>query len=514
MNTDRIALVPMAMPQPTDGSLSRLGGIFERGAALLVFSALGNGMNFLFMMFLARQLGMQDFGLYALGLTIFNTVLLLVTTGIDTGAVKFTAEYQAVGDHSMARRMVSAISLVGGVIGVVACAGLAGASWLLANEVYHKPGLTLALLGFAAAIPCALMTALLLSTLQACHTVRYTVLIKYIWEPVGKWSLAAIALVAGWGLAGVVGALVVTMIVSAALTVLALLRVANVSCKDLRAVQQQDVAVLGSYCLPLLLANLFGVLGPRTDVMVLGYWLPSEAVGVYLAAFQTAAMLALVLGAFDLVFAPMMSRAWAVKDERTVRECYEAVHRIAVMVSIPLFTLLVVFGGEVLALFGPGFSAGVTALSVLAFGYLFNSASGCANTVLLMTGRSRLVLVNTIFYGTVLMAATCLLIPVWGLLGAALSASLCSIGLNVLRVWQVWRLHRMVPWTVGMVKPVAAGAAMMAALWLLKPWVSPVFYLPMGAAGCVFYLAMLCAARLEADDRLIVAETLSKLRLA
>ena len=60
--------------------VSRLQGLFEGGSMLLVASVFGNGMNYFFMLFLARQLGTDDFGLYALGVTIFNTLLLVATT--------------------------------------------------------------------------------------------------------------------------------------------------------------------------------------------------------------------------------------------------------------------------------------------------------------------------------------------------------------------------------------------------------------------------------------------------
>ena len=59
---------------------------------LLLASVFGNGVNYLFMMFLARQLGMEDFGIYALGLTIFNALLLVAIAGIHTGTIKFESD--------------------------------------------------------------------------------------------------------------------------------------------------------------------------------------------------------------------------------------------------------------------------------------------------------------------------------------------------------------------------------------------------------------------------------------
>jgi len=496
------------------GAHAHLEAMFEGGMALMAGSVLGNGLNYFLMMFLARQLGMEEFGIYALAVTLFNTLILLVTTGVDSGTVKFTAERLALGDRSGARRMAMGAWSIAAGGGLLAAIGLAIAATPLASAVYGKPGLASLLFLFAAAIPFAFSTALLLSSLQAYQTVRYTALVKYLWEPLGKWGTAVLALTVGWGLTGVAGGIVVTFIASMVLAAVALVRVAQLTISDVGVIRKDDIRALALFCLPLLASNVFGVVAPRMDIMLLGYWASSQDVGLYLVAFQTAAILALVLGAFDVAFAPIMSQAWARRDDTTFRESYLAVHRIAGMATVPLFVVVVVFRDEVLALFGPDSGEGGTALMILAIGYLMNALSGGANTVLLMTGRSRTVLMNTIVYGFALVLGTAMLIPRWGILGAAVSASSALIGVNVLRVWQVWQRHRMFPWAWTMLKPLSAGLAMGAVLWVLKPLVPAIFNLPLAIASCGVYLFALILAQVESDDRAMVAATLAKFRLA
>ena len=488
--------------------------MFEGGMALMVGSVLGNGLNYFFMLFLARQLGMEEFGVYALGITLFNTLILLATTGFDSGTVKFTSERLALGDHPAARRMVAAAWSIAAGLGVLASIALAVAASPLASGIYGKPALASLLLLFAAAIPFAFTTVLLLSSLQAYQTMRYTVLVKYLWEPLGKWGIAGLALLAGWGLAGVVGGFVVTFMASAIFAAVALVRVARLSTRDVVSAQKNDVRALACYCAPLLAANIFGVVAPRMDIMLLGYWASSQDVGLYLVAFQTAAVLALVLGAFDVAFAPIMGQAWARKDLVTIRESYAAVHRMAAMATVPLFVGVIVFQDEILSLFGREIGEGGMALMILALGYLLNAMTGSANTVLLMTGRSRTVLLNTVVYGIALVVGTVLLIPQWGILGAAVSASCALIGLNIIRVWQVWQSHRMLPWTWTVLKPLAAGLAMGAVLLVMKPLVPGLFYPLVAIVGCAAYCGALILTQVESDDRVMVAAVLAKFRLA
>jgi len=494
--------------------IGRRGELFENGMALLVASAVGNGLNYLFMLFLARQLGIEHFGLYALGLTIFNVLLLVAIAGVDTGTIKFVSEYRAQGQAEAARRVIAtAVVLVTG-LGLIAALGLLLSATPLSVHLYGKPGLTTVLLWFALALPCALVGSLLLSSLQALQTFRYTVGIKYLWEPIGKWVLAGLALWGGFGLGGVICGFAVTFAISVALTIGALVRQGWLTAHDFAGIKRQEVRTFGAFCLPLVVANFFGVLAPRADIMILGYWVSSHDVGLYLAAFQTAAILALILGAFDVVFAPTISRAWAAKDWPTFQESYELVHRVALTATMPLCVLLVLFADDVLSIFGVEFAAGGPILAILTVGHLVNASSGCANTVLLMSGHSRVVLVNTVVYGTLLLGATATMIPLWGPVGAAIAASGSFVLLNGFRVAQVWRLHRMLPWTWATVKPLVAGCVMGLMIWLVKPHLAPLAYVPVGLLACGAYIAVLRVARLESDDALILAALAARIRVA
>ncbi len=492
------------------GRASRLQGLFEGGSTLLLASIFGNGMNYLFMMFLARQLGMEEFGLYALGITVFNTLLLLLTTGVDSGTVKFVSDRLAFSDHVAARRMAVGACLVAAGVGLILGIGLAFAATPVATYAYRKTGLAPILFLFAGALPFAMVTTLLLAAIQAYQSVRATALVKYVWEPLCKWGAAVLAVAAGWGLVGVIGGLVVTFIISTLLAAVILVRVAQVPLHAVTTMSQDDARTFAAFCFPLLAANLFGVVAPRMDVMLLGYWASSVDVGRYLIAFQTAAVLALVLGAFDVVFAPMMSRAWAKRDEAELGDAYRALHRLTAMATVPVFVIVIIFREEVLALFGGGAGEASAALAILATGYLVNALLGGASTVLLMTGRSRIVLLNTIAYGIGLGLGATLLIPPWGMAGAAVAASATLVGVNVLRAWQVWHCHAMFPWTWQTLKPLAGGFTMSLLLWLAKPYLDPLWFVPLAGIGAMTYCASLYLLRLENDDQMMVSATLTR----
>jgi O-antigen/teichoic acid export membrane protein len=352
-----------------------------------------------------------------------------------------------------------------------------------------------------------------LAGIQARETVRYTVLIRYVWEPVGKMCLVSLALWAGWRLAGVLCMLVVVSGGTLALGLWAVRRVWRIGLHELGLDHTEGIRDLVSFCLPLSVGNLFGALASRTDLLVLGYWVPMEQVGQYQAAFQTSAVLALVLGAFDVAFAPMIGRTLARPDRAGLTELYQSACRLSAILTVPLGMLLIIFSEEILGLFGPAFAVGSTCLIVLVVGQILNSGVGEANTVLLMGGHSRIVMRNAVFFGIALIAALLLVAPIWGAAGTALAVAgtLGAVGLT--RVCQVARLYGVWPPVKELCKPIGAGALTTAGVLLVKGWLPSAGYPILAAGTCAMYAAVLCWMELHPADRATIRDLLVRMRL-
>ncbi len=438
--------------QRTSAAVTKLA---TGGAALLLASAAGNALSYAFGIFVARALGAEQFGLYALGLTVFNLLALFAPIGLDIGVLKFVSGHLTVGDEGRVRRTIinaSSIAVASGLLGSI---GLILFTPSLSSSIYHKPELSRVLLFFSAALPFAVLTTVLLGALQAFQTVRYTVLIKYVWEPAGKFSLAALALALGWGLYGVLGGMVIVLAVSTVIALRYIMRAIP------RNGSRSDTGVevfqaLMAFSAPLIISNAFSVLAPRSDILILGHWVTAEQVGIYNAAFQTSAMIALVLGALDTAVAPIIGSLMSRQDHEPLKTLYHVTSRWALTLTVPVFVLMAVWGHEILALFGPAFSLGFSCLLMLAAAQLLNAATGPTTSMILMSGRSRIIMIDAIIVGVLLIGSNLVLIPQYGMLGAAIASSSCQIVVSIIRMVQVWQLQRILPFSWGMMKPVSA----------------------------------------------------------
>jgi O-antigen/teichoic acid export membrane protein len=179
-----------------------------------------------------------------------------------------------------------------------------------------------------------------------------------------------------------------------------------------------------------------------------------------------------------------------------------------------VFLVQVLFGEALLATFGRGFAQGQLALTVLAVGQLGNYASGAAVNVLTMTGRSRTNLLFTIAHLVLTVALNLLLIPPFGLVGAAVANAAAMTAVNAGLTTQVWRLTGMHPYDQGWLKPVGAGLGAAAVTVVARALLSE------GAAGelagmvvlGVTYLGLLALLGFEEDDRAVLGQLVKRVR--
>lgn len=510
MTTHHTAAAGSMLGEPVQRETRDHTTIAHGGGLLLLASAFGNGLNYVFGIVLARTLGPDEFGLYALALTIFNMISLTVVFGMDVGMVKFISHHLAEGQQAKARDTIVAAATLSFGTGLVAAGALALCADPIAVGLYNKPELVVCLLLFSLAIPLVTVTSVLISALQAHQTVRSTILIKYLWEPIGKFLLAGGLVWAGFELLGVLAALVFVFLVSATLAMVGVYR-RIASGADGPTSRLHEAKTLVAYCLPLTISNVFGVVAPRTDIILLGYWMNTQEIGVYLAAFQTAAILSLVLGAFVTGAAPVLSRAWSQHGLVRLQDSYQTVARLSVTISLPIFCGLILFAEDILGMFGPEFVVGMPALIVLAVGQIVSNATGSANTVLLMTGHSRLVMTNTIIMGLVLLVATTISIPLWGVIGAALAASGTFVVTNVVRMIQVWKLLHVQPYTWELIKPVAASIGASLVVSSVSASGVTVHFSVLWALLAVLYLGGLLLLKINLQDRLAIQSLISRL---
>jgi O-antigen/teichoic acid export membrane protein len=96
---------------------------------------------------------------------------------------------------------------------------------------------------------------------------------------------------------------------------------------------------------------------------------------------------------------------------------------------------------------------------------LFSFGTGPVATTLLMSGRGTIALVDHVLVIATEVVLALVLIPPFGLLGAATARMMGNVVNNGLRLLQVWRILGLHPYSVDYWKPIVAGGASTALAW-------------------------------------------------
>lgn len=472
---------------------------------VLTASAFGNGLNYFFGMYFARVLGPADFGLYALGITVFNILVLFAPLGMETAVMKFVSQQAGSNGMTSVRKTIASGVGVAAGFGLLLALCLAFSSDLLARTLFGKPELASVLSLLALGIPLAAISAVVLSSIQALGQIRTMVLIRNGVEPVGKFLLAGIAVSIGFGLAGVLGAVVTVFLVSLVVSVRYLRSATDFRFERRVVPGGLEARALLAFSLPLVISNLFGIVAARSDVLAVGAHLASQDVAVYAVASQTAAVLALILGAFDAAIMPTIGGLLAGHDVTKLRNVSKTASRWAFTLSLFVFVQLALFGGDILRLFGPAFESGAVCLVLLALGHLIGSASVSSTGIVLMSGHSKTIMLNSSTIGLALIVSNMVLVPQFGTVGAACATSLCVAAASLLCAVQARRFTGVIPYSWKNLKPVCAGITTVVIGYWAKGLVRPELLLGVAVTTGLLYMALLWAMKLEEPDRIALA---------
>lgn len=188
---------------------------------------------------------------------------------------------------------------------------------------------------------------------------------------------------------------------------------------------------------PMLLSTSMLMVMNWTDTLMIGYYLEESEVGIYRLAFKVAALITFAQFAINSIAAPMFSSFKAKGDMEGLRKIVRNIGYLNVIISGPIFIVIILFPEFLLNLFGEEFTTGVAPLIILAIGGVINALSGPVMYLLNMTGKEKSAR-NIIMVASVLNIMFNLsFIPTYGLLGAAYATSISTVIWNALAVVQV-----------------------------------------------------------------------------
>lgn len=449
---------------------------------------------------IVRSISQSAWGDVSIGLSILLLGTTFATVGLGQGIPRYISRFER-------ERDVRGTWFSGLVVSLGIAVAIAALLYVNAERVaallFEQPDSPRLLRLFVVCIPLLTAMKIAVGGIRGMENIAYKVVVQLAY-PVIRIGLLVALLAAGLGVLAPGIAYLVAVLVLGVLAHVLLGRLI-----DLVGPVRTYASELLRFSVPLMLSALLMALLTRTDTLMVGYFRSSAEVGLYSAAYPLANGMLVVLTAIGYLYLPMASRFDAAGEREEVNAIYELTTKWALILTFPLFLLFALFPGDVLAVvFTPDYRAAGTAFVVLALGGLSSLLFGRCQETMSALGHTGYILVTNASVFGLNVALNLVLIPRFGIEGAAATSALSFLLLNaglygILRVqFHVSPFSRYTRRTVlvlfAVVLPVAALGSRLVD-------VTAVTVLPvLGGLGAVTVVVVTVSGCLQREDRVML----------
>lgn len=418
-------------PDTERGQLVRSAGVtagLKIGSTLIAFGA---------SLVYARALEPHGYGLYAY--VIAWTALLTIPTGLGFPAYLVREGAKMPSCLRWLRRWADSRVLVSGsAAGILLAAAVflpqaAGARWL-----------------FVVAAPLPLLNNL--------GDIRRSLLQSLGWVARGQWpflvlgpALMLVALTWLWLWQGRLYPVeLVAAIMGAALLPIVINHVQLQRATSGAASEEPCPSARVRAALPFMWLGMLYLANNRVDLIMLGSLRGAHDAGIYAVASRAGELVVFFLMAANMVLSPRIARFYHEGENVRLQRLLTAAVRRVFILSLPLAVLFIVAAHPLLShLYGSAYVGGAIALQILAGAQLFNVMAGPTGNILNMTGHERLATIGVGLSVGLNIALNGVLIPLYGIEGAAIATGTSLVSWNILLWYWVRRRVNLRPSVLG-----------------------------------------------------------------
>ncbi|MEX0347754.1 MAG: lipopolysaccharide biosynthesis protein [Rhizobiaceae bacterium] len=393
--------------------------------AAFVIRIISAVIAFVSQVLLARWMGGFEYGIFVLVWVTMVIVGNLSCLGVHTSVVRYVPEYLEKHKLAELRGILLASRIFGFVVSTFFAVLGAVGIWLLAPslESYY-------LLPFYLGVICIPMIALsdvLQGIARANGWVMTALTPTYLIRPVLILVCMLGALQLGYP-ACAETAVIATIVATYATTLIQLSSIAS-RAENLipPGPRKYEPKIWMAVSIPIFLVEGFFFLLTNADVLMVGWFMPPDDVAVYFATVKTLAVVHFVYFAVKAGVAQRYSHYAHAGDRAGLAAFARETATWTFWPSLLIGVAVLLVGEFLLSLFGDGFVAGYPLLFVLVAGVVARSSVGPAESVLTMSGNQNICAVVFAVALAINVGLNFILIPMFGLWGAAIATALAVV---------------------------------------------------------------------------------------
>ncbi|KAB7517973.1 flippase [Halosegnis rubeus] len=406
------------------------------------------GGGFLIHTLLIRNLTPSVFGILTLALTVVSIASSFAVVGMNQAVARFISgsESEAASDY-----IIIALSVVFGSSTLVAFL-----IWGLREEIgllFSTPEVKNLLGLFIALIALRPLSNVLLGVVRGFEKTKWKIISSDILPFLISFPLIVYLIERGDVLLGAVVFYTVQPIVRIGLLSLNLQRSGDWQFR-LAVPTRKKYSEVFSFAWPLAFETIVVVFMGSIDILMLGWFLDSAEVGYYRSIQPISKILIFFLQALTFIYLPIATRYFEQGKLEEIGTIYKASTRWITVATFPLLVFFVFFGKELLqVLFSSEYIVAWLSLAILSVGMYSRVITGPNGMTIKAINRTREDLLASVSALVTNISLNFMLIPRYGIAGAALATAMSYLVYNCIDLYIVYKYANIFPLDTSLLMP-------------------------------------------------------------
>ena len=393
-------------------------------------------ITYFYRIIIARYFGPEVYGLFSLAIMISGWFIIFSSLGFAEGLLRYLPWYRGKKEYNKIKYLIRFSTTLTLITSIISAVFLFSSAEFISLELFHNANLIVFLKVFSLIIPIFLFARIFLVVLQAFEKISWYSFILNILE--NSIKVLSIILFIYLGLKS--NAVIFSYFLSVISTFLVSYFVCKYKVPEIfgkfilkKPIKNQIKTEFFSYSWPLMFSGTLASIFYWTDTFFIGYFTGVLDVGLYNAAIPIALLMAVIPEIFIKIFFPIITKEFSKKRFIVVKELSQQVGKWIFVLNLPIFLVTLLFPGVIInILFGSEYLPATNALKILVIGSFFSSLFWIPNQLLSTIGKSKLIFLNLIMASISNIILNIILIPKYGINGAAFATTISSITLSLI----------------------------------------------------------------------------------
>jgi O-antigen/teichoic acid export membrane protein len=414
------------MTTGTGSSLNKMEGYIDEIVRGSVYILLGlllvKAASFLTQMLIARSLGPETYGLIVLAIMAITVSTRLLLLGIPDGLTRYIPRFKGKEEKIDVIRSGLTISLP---VAVIFSVLVYLNSNFIAVNVFNEPGLTPLIEIVSFAIPFSVLIELLVASLRGYRRAKEKLLIETLQTGSLLIILLALSLRGLLNLTATTFFFAFSYLIGAIFGLFLLYRTINEPIKKVTGVRSSLKRELLSYSAPLIFSGALAIVMTNLDKFMISYFLGSGEVGLYNSGYKLSEVILLPLAFMGYIYFPLSSHLLKEGKKEQLKKLLPLINKWGAASVFPVMFLFIAYPLQVIFLFfGSEYAGAAPVLQILTLGFTLHLLNGKTGETLKSGGHTGIILAIMFVDVAINVVFNFLLIPIYGVTGAALATAI------------------------------------------------------------------------------------------